>query len=84
MKQTVSLQLEVELYDLEDYKMAATLAEGEGNAIYTWKTVGLANWLEHGAHQVDALGLVLLPKGLPDIIEMPDDLPDENEESSPF
>ena len=49
--------------------------------LYTWKTVGRANWLERGISNVDAAGIVALPNSLPDRIEMPnDDVDEENED----
>ena len=73
MKQTLHLELDVEFFQLEDIEKAEVLARTELGVIYTWKTVGKANWLEHGPRCVDALGLVVLPTGLPEVIDMPND-----------
>ena len=73
MKQTLHIELDVELFQLEDIEMAEVHAKNEGGAIYTWKTIGKHNWLEHGPRIVDAIGLVVLPNSLPDAIPMCDD-----------
>lgn len=73
MKQTLHLELDVEFFQLEEYERAASLAENNNGAVYTWKTVGKHNWLENGVKIVDALGLVVLPDSLPGTIHMCDD-----------
>jgi hypothetical protein len=55
------------------------LAEETNSAVYSWKTEGQYNWLQKGFTVVDVLGLTVLPKGLPDMIDLPDD---EEEEGS--
>lgn len=69
--------LTTELYQLEEWRDARLNARVSGRAVYTWKTSGRANWLERGYSNVDALGLVLVPSGLPPTIDMPDDAPGE-------
>ena len=41
--------------------------------LYCWKTTGNENWLERGLSVADVLGIVALPQGLPDIIDLPND-----------
>ncbi|MCH9035925.1 MAG: hypothetical protein IH860_01220 [Chloroflexi bacterium] len=77
---TLQIRLDVQFHQLEDIEEADALARKENGAIYTWKTVGRSNWLEKNPRCVDALGLVVLPKGLPDFIEMADDLWEEDDE----
>lgn len=78
MKLALCLFHEVELFELENYVEAFAAAEKSCAQVYTWETTGKANFLQKGASCVDALGLVVLPIGLPTIIEMPDD-PEESE-----
>jgi hypothetical protein len=76
MRQILRLELDVEFFQLEQIEQAEALARKEKGIIYTWRTIGRANWLEHGPRCVDALGLVVLPASFPDTIDMCDD-PDE-------
>lgn len=46
--------------------------------VFSWKTIGRENWLDRGTSLSDVLGLVVLPPGLSDSLEMPDD-PSEDE-----
>jgi hypothetical protein len=69
--------LSIELFDLEHALQLNTLAIQTNQEIYTLKTEGHSNWLERGIHIVDELGLVLLPKNYPDIINLPDDNSDD-------
>ena len=63
----------INFFQLEDVGLAEQMAAETGRRIYTWKTVGRSNWLEARLSIVDSLGLILLPHGFPDFIEMPDD-----------
>lgn len=72
----LSVELGVELFDIEEAGKAMQLADATGGAVYCWKTVGRSNRLERGLSIVDVLGLVVLPQGLPSILEMPDDPPE--------
>uniref|UniRef100_A0A7C4CCD0 Uncharacterized protein n=1 Tax=candidate division WOR-3 bacterium TaxID=2052148 RepID=A0A7C4CCD0_UNCW3 len=76
MRCTLSIDVPARFYQLEEHARAQRLAERTGRAVYTWKTTGRANWLERQFSNVDALGLVLLPSGLPETIAMPDDAPE--------
>lgn len=64
----------------EDREQAGLLAAKTDGVIYTWHTSGLSNWLTRGISRVDNLGLVVLPKGLPDYIDMADDEPEPGDE----
>lgn len=64
---------EFELFELEDLKNAEQYAEKIDGSIYSWKTIGYSNWLEKRLSNVDVLGLAVLPNGLPDWIDLPDD-----------
>ena len=78
MKATLQLILEdVELFDTLEEGKAAEFAEGTGGEVYSWKTIGKSNWLEHGYRRVDTLALVVIPGRLPDKIEMADDTEEE-------
>ena len=77
MRQTLHIELDVELFQLEEIEDAEALAREQQGTIYTWKTIGKSNWLEHGARNVDALALIVLPAALPDTIQMCDDSEEE-------
>ena len=73
MKLQSWLAFELDFYQLEEAVQAQTEAELSGSQVYTWKTTCRCNWLERGFSNVDALGLVVLPVGLGDAIDMLDD-----------
>jgi len=73
MKVVLPIESETTLFDLEEVAMAEEVARNLDGEIYCWKTVGVHNWLERGLSVVDVLGLLVLSKALPLIIEMPDD-----------
>ncbi len=74
MKLALHLILEdVEFFDTLDAEKAEDLAKRENGEVYSWKTTGRSNWLEHGYRLVDVAGLVVLPGRLPDNIQMTDD-----------
>lgn len=79
MKLALEVILETKLFQLEEHQKATALARQLPGVVYTWKTTGRSNWLERGISLVDSLGLVVLPAQLPDLIEMPDDAPDEED-----
>lgn len=70
---TLKLMAPVRLWGLEEAAQAFAEAERKQGCVYSWRTVSVHNWLEKGCHVADVLGLVVLPAGLPDVIEMPDD-----------
>ena len=59
-----------ETEEAEEVERRARLADG---VVYSWKTSGRQNWLEHAWSIADVLGLVVLPRGLPETIDLPDD-----------
>jgi hypothetical protein len=76
MKTSLDGVMEFEFFQLEDEKKAEQFAENMGGVIYSWKTAGNSNWLEKKLSIADVLGLAVLPKGLPDRIDLPDDKED--------
>ncbi len=79
MTVTLPLLLEREMFDLEEAAPAEQLADTTGGRIYCWKTIGQENWLDAGLSIADVLGLVVLPQGLPDTIDMEDDADEEGD-----
>ena len=73
MQVTIGLELDTEFYQLEDMQQAEQFASQTNQTIYCWKTLGSSNWLERGISISDVLGLVVLPRNLPEYIQMPDD-----------
>lgn len=73
MKISLDGIFEFEFFELEDTKKAKQFAESMDGEVYSWKTVRYSNWLEKRLSVVDTLGLVVIPKGLPDWIDLPDD-----------
>ena len=79
MRITLYIQYETDFFQLEEFAQAHALAERTDAEIYSWKTSGIENWLVRGPSVVDLLGLVLLPRGLPDNIDMPDDIEEDDD-----
>lgn len=75
-KISFSLNLALELFQLEELPAARAAAECTKGVFYCWKTTGVFNWLERGLSISDVLGIVILPEGLPDVIDLPDDPPE--------
>lgn len=73
MHRTISFNLPVRIFSLEEAREAEQLAIQSKNTVYSWKASGRSHWLEQGYSISDTLGLVLMPLGLPEHIEMPDD-----------
>jgi len=73
MRAVLDVSLPVTLYDLEQHAAAEACAEASGGEVFSWKTTGRSNWLEKGFSVVDVLALVVLPAGLPDVLDMPED-----------
>jgi hypothetical protein len=65
---------EFDFFAIEDAQQAETLADKTNGVVYSWKTESRYNWLQKGFSVVDVLGLTILPKGLPDWIDLPDDV----------
>jgi hypothetical protein len=67
-------------------QQAQSYAEQTGRCVYSWKTTGGSNWLEAGVGCCDVLGLLVLPTGLSEKVDMEEDAygeDSENEESYP-
>lgn len=77
MRVTLHLEMDAEVFDTSEVAKAEALAESTGGQVYTWKTIGRKNWLEHGYRIVDALALVVLPDSLPESVDMCDDVLEE-------
>lgn len=73
IQQSLYLKFDLELFDIEELSEAQHLATQSNGALYCWKTTCSSNWLERGISKIDVLGIVVLPKGLPHYIEMPND-----------
>jgi hypothetical protein len=73
MKVSLEENLEFEFFQIEELKSAEQYAKEINGSIYSWKTTGKSNWLEKNLSIVDVLGLAVLPKNLPDWIDLPDD-----------
>ena len=73
MKIKLGRKVEFELFQIEEAKGVERLAKETECEIYSWKTEGRANWFEKGFSVVDVLGLVVLAKDLPDVINLPND-----------
>lgn len=77
MKVTLTIQLDLEMFQIEEANQAEQKAQELNSCLYSWKTSGDENWLERGLSVTDVLGIVVLPHGLPDVIDMPDDSDDD-------
>ena len=78
-RQNLRLELPSRVFDTDQADQAQDLAQDlarrTDNVVYTWKTAAGRNWLKQGLHRSDALGLTLLPPGLPREIDLADDQP---------
>jgi len=66
-------EFEFDCFDIEEAQQVEKLAKETDGVVYSWKTEGRYNWFQKGFTVVDVLGLTVLPKGLPDWIDLPDD-----------
>lgn len=73
MTGTFYVGIDSPIFDTSDHGLAQAHAAANGGDVYTWKTIESSNWLERGLARSDALALVVLPQGLPDTLDMPDD-----------
>lgn len=73
MKVNLGNEIEIECFQTENARNTEKLARETNGVVYSWKTEGRYNWLEKGLSIVDVLGLTILPDGLPDKIDLPDD-----------
>ena len=74
-RQNLRLALPSRVFDVDQAEQAEDLSRRTESVVYTWKTAAGRNWLEQGLHRSDALGLTLLPPGLPREIDLADDQP---------
>ncbi len=79
MRITLPNLIVTDLYQLDEAAQAELRAAETEGKVYCWKTIGRSNWLEHGFSVADVLGIVVLPEGFPDYIEMPDDVEEHSE-----
>ena len=73
MKVNLDDGFEFECFAIEEAKLVEKIAKETDGVVYSWKTEGRYNWFQKGFTVVDVLGLTVLPKGLPDWIDLPDD-----------
>ncbi len=73
MKVNLGKGYNFECFDIEEAKQAEKLAKETDGVVYSWKTEGRYNWFQKGFSLVDVLGLTVLPKGMPELIDLPDD-----------
>ena len=78
IEQSLYLKFDVAVFNTDEVSAARHLASESNAVLYCWKTSGNSNWLEKGLSLSDVLGIVVLPRGLPQQIDMHDD-----EESDP-
>jgi len=74
----LSLHLELEVFQTEEAEQVELKAQELDSLVYSWKTSGNENWLERGFSVADVLGLVILPRGLPEAIDMAEDSTEED------
>jgi hypothetical protein len=73
MKVNLGNGFEFECFEIEEAQDVERLAKETVGSVFSWKIEGRYNWLQKGFTVVDVLGLTILPKGLPDVIDLPDD-----------
>lgn len=71
---SLSIYIDAEVFQIEEISEVQHLAAETHSQVYSWKTIGRSNWLDRGMSISDVLGLVILPQGLPDYMEMADDV----------
>ncbi|MEP7137716.1 MAG: hypothetical protein ABI904_22550 [Chloroflexota bacterium] len=73
MRVSLDGTFELDFFEIEELESAEQYAKETEGSIYSWKTTGNSNWLEKRLSIVDVLGLAILPKNLPEWIDLPDD-----------
>ncbi|MDQ3820144.1 MAG: hypothetical protein M3362_21035 [Acidobacteriota bacterium] len=73
IKQSLHLKFDVVIFNTDEINEARHLASESNGVLYCWKTSGNSNWLDKGLSLSDVLGIVILPRGLPQQIDMLDD-----------
>ena len=64
-------------YYFEQWREVLSKANSSNQEVYSWKSIGIENWLEKGLSISDVLCIVILNKELPDYIDLPDDESDD-------
>jgi hypothetical protein len=77
MRVDIGEGIEFEFFEIEGTRDAEVLAGQTDGVVYSRKTAGRYNWFQKGYIVLDVLGLSVLPKGLPDLIDLPDDIDEE-------
>ena len=77
---TLELLLPLKVFEIYEKAELERYAEETGGEIYTWQTLCIKNWLQKGFHIIDELGYVVLPKDLPEQIDMCDDILEDGDE----
>lgn len=78
MKITLDGEFEFKCFDIEKAQQVEKLAKETDGVVYSWKTEGQHNWFQKGFTVIDVFGLTVLPKGLPNWIDLPDDKDEED------
>ena len=78
MRVTLDIHLDVEGFETSEYRKAVEYAEKTNGEVFSWKNTCRSNWLERGPSRVDTGILVVVPKTLPDHVDMCDDLPEDD------
>ncbi len=73
IKQRICLSFDLEVFSTDEVHKARQVASESRGVLYCWKTSEVFNWLEKGLSVSDVLSIVVLPRGLPEQIDMPDD-----------
>lgn len=73
IKQSLYLKFDAIVFNTDELNEARQLASESNGVLYCWKTSGNTNWLEKGLSLTDVLGIVVLPRGLSQQIDMLDD-----------
>lgn len=73
IKQSIYLKFETEVFNTDEVREAQKVADEINGVLYCWKTGGVENWLERGLSKSDVLAIVILPREMPEQIDMPDD-----------
>ena len=66
----ICCELNAKYFETSAAHKAQEYARQTGGCVYSWKTVGDSDWLEAGVWRCDVLGLLVLPVGLPDAIDL--------------
>ncbi|MFA4987120.1 MAG: hypothetical protein WC712_11080 [Candidatus Brocadiia bacterium] len=70
---SLPLLTDAEAFTCEDPVEVEQKARDTGRAVYSWQCSGRENWLARGFQRTDVIAWVLLPDGLPEVIDLEDD-----------